>query len=173
MLDAVQPHADAIEISLSCPNERYDEHDFLYPETFKRLMGALNGRKRVPFFLKIRNHNSREERDNRFQLIELAVEFGLDAVMLPGSRIEPEPKLSLGRGNLGGRDVYPGTIQNIRDVRAITGERTQIKALGGIFTAEDAYHARSPRERPRSSCSRASSTRDGRSQRASTAGSCD
>jgi dihydroorotate dehydrogenase len=141
VLEAVQPHADAIEISLSCPNEKYDEHDFLYPETFKRLMGALNDRKRVPFFLKIRNHNSAEERENRFRLIELAVEFGLDAVMLPGARIAAEPRLSLGRGNLGGRDAFPSTLENIRDVHAITRGRTQIKALGGIFSAEDAYDA--------------------------------
>jgi len=141
VLRAVQPLAEAIEISLSCPNERYDEDDFLYPDTFKRLMDALNRYKERPFFLKIRNYNNEVEKDNRLRLVVLALEYGIDAVMLPGSHIVAEPRLSLGRGNLGGRAVFGKTIQNIHDVREVTGGRVPIKALGGIFSAEDAYEA--------------------------------
>jgi dihydroorotate dehydrogenase len=141
VLDAVQPFADAIEISLSCPNERYDEFDFLYPDTFRRLMEALNGRKQRPFMLKIRNYNDEREKENRLRLVELAVGLGIDVVMLPGSHIAAEPRLSLGRGNLGGRAVFERTLQNIRDVRAVAGPNVQIKALGGIFDAEDAWRA--------------------------------
>jgi dihydroorotate dehydrogenase (fumarate)/dihydroorotate dehydrogenase len=141
VLSAVQPFADAIEISLSCPNERYDEDDFLYPDTFQRLMDALNRHKQRPFQLKIRNYNDERERENRLRLVELAIQHGIDAVMLPGSHIVPEPRLSLGRGNLGGRAVFERTLQNIRDVRSVTGPTTAIKALGGIFSAEDAYRA--------------------------------
>jgi dihydroorotate dehydrogenase len=140
-LDAVQPFADAIEISLSCPNEHYDEFDFLYPDTFQRMIDALNARKRRPFFVKIRNHNSPEERENRLSLVERCIESGIDGVMLPGSHIVAEPRLSLGRGNLGGRAVFPRTIENIRDVHAVTRGRIAIKALGGIFTPEDAFTA--------------------------------
>jgi dihydroorotate dehydrogenase len=141
VLDAVQPYADAIEISLSCPNERYDEDDFLYPDTFRRLMVSLNRQKRRPFMLKIRKFNDEREKENRLRLVELAVEYGIDVVMLPGSHIVAEPRLSLGRGNLGGRAVFARTLQNIRDVRAVAGPTVQIKALGGIFDAEDAWRA--------------------------------
>jgi dihydroorotate dehydrogenase len=141
VLAAVQPFADAIEISLSCPNERYDEDDFLYPDTFERLMDALNGAKRRPFLLKIRNYNDEREKENRLRLVELALAHGIDGVMLPGSHIVAEPRLSLGRGNLGGRAVFERTLQNIRDVRAVAGSTVPIKALGGIFDAEDAYRA--------------------------------
>jgi dihydroorotate dehydrogenase len=141
VLTAVQPFADAIEISLSCPNERYDEDDFLYPDTFERLMDALNRIKNRPFFLKIRNYNNDQERENRLRLVELALSHGLDAIMLPGSHIVPEPRLSLGRGNLGGRAVFERTLQNIREVRSVAGPSVPIKALGGIFTADDAYRA--------------------------------
>lgn len=141
VLQAVQPYADSIEISLSCPNERYDEFDFLYPDTFERLMDALNAHKQRPFHLKIRNYNNEQERENRLRLIELALAHSIDVVMLPGSHIVAEPRLSLGRGNLSGRAVFERTLQNIRDVRAITGSRAAIKALGGIFSAEDAYRA--------------------------------
>jgi dihydroorotate dehydrogenase len=61
--------------------------------------------------------------------------------MLPGSHIVPEPRLSLGRGNLGGRAVFERTLRNIRDIRSITGPSVPIKALGGIFTADDAFQA--------------------------------
>jgi dihydroorotate dehydrogenase (fumarate)/dihydroorotate dehydrogenase len=141
VLTAVQPFADAIEISLSCPNERYDEDDFLYPTTFERLMDALNRLKKRPFLLKIRNYNDERERENRLHLVELALEHGIDAVMLPGSHIVQEPRLSLGRGNLGGRAVFERTLRNIHDVRSISGPSVPIKALGGIFTADDAFRA--------------------------------
>src|SRR5262249_1096955 len=85
VLEAVQPYADAIEISLSCPNERYDEDDFLHPDTFLRLMTALNERKRVPFQVKIRNFNSPTERENRLALVERCISLGVDVISLPGS----------------------------------------------------------------------------------------
>jgi dihydroorotate dehydrogenase len=140
-LDAVQPYADAIEISLSCPNERYDEFDFLYPDTFQRLIDALNSRKRVPFMVKIRNFNSPAERDNRLALVERCIAAGVDAVLLPGSHITPEPRLSLGKGNLGGRIVFPKTLDNIRAVAEVSRGMIAIKALGGIAHAEDAFQA--------------------------------
>ena len=140
-LERVQPVADAIEISLSCPNERYDSLDFLDPEIFRPLLEELNRRKTRPFFVKIRNYNSPAERENRFRLIDLCLELGVDGITLPGSRIEVEPRLSNGRGNLSGRAVLAGTIQNVRDVYAATGGRVPIKALGGIFTGQDAFDA--------------------------------
>lgn len=140
-LETVQPHADAVEISLSCPNERYDEDDFLFPATFERLMTALNARKRVPFMVKIRNFNSPAERENRLALVEQCVAAGVEVISLPGSHIAIEPRLSLGRGNLGGRLVFSRTLDNIRAVQEVTRGRAAIKALGGIARPEDAFRA--------------------------------
>jgi dihydroorotate dehydrogenase (fumarate)/dihydroorotate dehydrogenase len=142
-LEAVQPHVDVIEISLSCPNEAEDhlEQNFLHPPTFTRLIETFNARKRKPFFVKIRSPHNERELENRLELVELCVKLGLDGVQLPGSQVRPEPKLSLGRGAMGGRPVRPYTMEYLHDVYAITGNRLAVKALGGIFTAEDAWEA--------------------------------
>jgi dihydroorotate dehydrogenase len=141
-LDAVEPQSDGIEISLSCPNETYDETvDFLAPKRFISLVEHLNERRRTPLFVKIRNYNSDEEKDNRFELIHLCLQLGVDGVTLPGSHIVPEPRLAQGRGNLSGKAVFGKTLQNVQDVYQATGGRLAIKALGGVFTARDAFEA--------------------------------
>jgi dihydroorotate dehydrogenase len=142
-LELVQPHVDVIEISLSCPNEAEDhlEQNFLHPPTFSRLIETLSERKRRPFFVKIRSPHNERELQNRLELVELCVKLGLDGVQLPGSQVRPEPRLSLGKGAMGGRPVRPYTMEYLRDVYAITGNRLAVKALGGIFTAEDAWDA--------------------------------
>jgi dihydroorotate dehydrogenase len=140
-LGQVQPWADGVEISLSCPNERYESLDFLDPGLFRDLIDRLNERRQRPFFVKIRNYNNEKERDNRFRLIELCLDLGVDGVTLPGAHIAPEPGLSLGRGNLSGRAVFGRTLQNVTDVYGATRGRLAIKALGGVFTAQDAFDA--------------------------------
>jgi dihydroorotate dehydrogenase len=140
-LGYVQPWADGVEISLSCPNERYESLDFLEPDLFRHLIDRLNERKKRPFFVKIRNYNDERERDNRFRLIESCLDLGIDGVTLPGAHIASEPRLSLGRGNLSGRAVFGRTLQNVGDVYDATRGRIAIKALGGVFTAQDAFDA--------------------------------
>ena len=142
-LETVQPYVDVIEISLSCPNEAEDhlEQNFLHPPTFSRLIEALGARKQKPFFVKIRSPHNERELQNRLELVARCVELGLDGVQLPGSQVRPEPRLSLGRGAMGGRPVRPYTMEYLRDVYAITGDRLAVKALGGIFTAQDAWAA--------------------------------
>lgn len=141
-LELVQPQSDGIELSLSCPNEQYDDEvDFLDPDRFSHLIERLNERRRVPIFVKIRNYNTDVERENRFRLVDLCLQLGVDGVTLPGSHIVAEPRLSQGRGNLSGKAVYDRTLQNVRDVYDITGGRIAIKALGGVFTAQDAFDA--------------------------------
>jgi dihydroorotate dehydrogenase len=91
--------------------------------------------------VKIRNFNSPEERENRLRLVELCIDAGVDAVLLPGSHIVAEPRLSLGRGNLGGRRVLPKTLDNVRADAEVARGRIGIKALGGISRGEDAFEA--------------------------------
>jgi dihydroorotate dehydrogenase len=142
-LETVQPYVDVIEISLSCPNEDEDHLDqnFLHPPTFIRLIEALGARKQKPFFVKIRSPHNERDRENRLELVDLCVKLGLDGVQLPGSQVRPEPRISLGRGAMGGRPVRPYTMEYLRDVYAITGNKLAVKALGGIFTAQDAWDA--------------------------------
>jgi dihydroorotate dehydrogenase (fumarate)/dihydroorotate dehydrogenase len=141
-LEALQAGADGIELSLSCPNETYDETvDFLAPAKFTGLIERLNERRRIPLFVKIRNYNNSEERDNRFELIELCLKLGVDGVTLPGSHIVDEPRLAARRGNLSGKAVFPKTVDNVRDVYKMSGGRIAIKALGGVFTGKDAFDA--------------------------------
>lgn len=143
-LNAVQPFANAIEFSLSCPNEVYPDPDknFLVPETFNRYLDELNKRKKVPFFVKIRKYNNEAERVDRLRLVEICLEHGIDAIHMPGTQLKQEPRLSIGSGSMGGRPVFQETtLPNVRELYAITSDKVALVALGGVFTAEDAYAA--------------------------------
>ncbi len=139
ILQLVQDRADAVELLLLCPNERYDEWNFLEPDVFDELMIAVNEIKRKPLFVKVRNFTDEDERKARQRLIELSVEHRVDGLLVPGSRTRDEPRLALGRGNLSGRAVYGETLANVEWVRGIVGDDVAIKALGGVFTGRDAY----------------------------------
>jgi dihydroorotate dehydrogenase len=140
-LDAVQSWADAIEVPLHCPNERYDEMNFLDPTVLTDLLTALGERKNRPFCVKIRNFHDESERANRLRLVEICLEHGVEAITLPGSMTVAEPRLSLGKGNLSGRAVFDGTLRNLTELRRVTEGRVSLKALGGVFTAHDAFRA--------------------------------
>ena len=140
-LEPVQPHADAVEILLLCPNEHYEETNFLEERPLRALLAELNARKQRPFFVKIRNYQGAEERRRRLRLVEVCVESGVDGITLPGSRTVSHPQLSRGAGNLTGRAVLEDTIRNVRELYQVTEGRVAIKALGGISTGSDAFRA--------------------------------
>ena len=52
-----------------------------------------------------------------------------------------EKRLSIGRGTITGRPTFRQMLNVVGDIYQLTKGERQIKAAGGIFTAEDAFEA--------------------------------
>ena len=139
--EAVEPHVDAVEIGIQCPNNQDDQGDFHEAVNFERLLAEVMQRRRKPVFVKILSYQDEAQRQNRLELAERAVRSGVDGITIPGSWRQQEPRLSIGYGHSSGRMLFRKTIETVRDLHSITRGRIAIKANGGIFTGEDAYEA--------------------------------
>ena len=134
----VEPHVDAVELSLRCPNVYDKEMSFVEPPNLVRLLVRINGHRRKPLFVKIPSYHTERERENRLQLIDACSRNRVDALTLPGTRKIPEKRASMGFVNLTGRPVFQDTMRIVHDIYLATGGRIPIKASGGVFTSEDA-----------------------------------
>lgn len=134
---AVEPHVDAVEIGLVCPNttetERLEEL-----RLFTALAEGLAARKRKPVFVKLPPHHTEAAREQVGRLVEVCLRTGLEGVSLSGTRPIEEPRLSVGRGSLAGRETFPDALRIVRDVAELSGGRLAIKASGGVFSGQDA-----------------------------------
>ena len=139
--EALQPLADAIEVNLRCPNARDDEGDFLRPRMYERLLTELIQRKQKPLFIKLQTASSRQEEEERLDLVQRGVYYGIDGYTIPGTWSVKDDRLSIGRGNLTGRAVFEKTLETVRALWDATDGKVAIKARGGIFSGEDAFRA--------------------------------
>lgn len=140
-MEALQPLGDALEITLFCPNRPDDAGDFLNPRFAETLFVEIAKRKKKPLFVKIPGYVSEDDRQNRLDLIDRILKYPVDGITItPESRVK-ENRLSVGYGTLTGRPLFQQTLKVIRDVYELTRDQCDIKATGGVFTAEDAFEA--------------------------------
>jgi len=135
---ALAPYADAVELALRCPN-RSDHLSIYPPDDLARLLGEI--RRRWPgtaTFVKLPPYFDDTERDNRMELVELAIGLGLAGVVIPGNWSIPEPRLSRGQASLSGRVTFERNLMIVRDVASVARGRIAIKASGGVSTGEEA-----------------------------------
>lgn len=137
--EQLQPWADAIEINLRCPNARDDDGDFLRPRMFERLLEQVMKRKEKPLFVKLQTINSEQDEQDRLDLVERGLHYGVDGYTVPGTWSVAEKRLSVGKGNLSGRIVFQKTLESVRSLYEVVGNRAAIKARGGVFTGDDAF----------------------------------
>jgi dihydroorotate dehydrogenase len=133
-LFAVEPHVDAIEISLMCPNmpragERFDDVGLLRDI----LARTQNRRKRT--IVRVPNDTARSE--HLAELIECCIEGGID-IKVAGGRPVSEPRLGMKQGTLHGRAVFDTALENVTRAAKLARGRIPIKANGGIRSGEDA-----------------------------------
>jgi dihydroorotate dehydrogenase len=139
--DTLQPLADAMEVTLFCPNRPADAGDFLQPEVADPFLAEIVRRKEKPLFIKIPGYVREDERARRLQLVRSILKHPVDGITItPESRMQ-EKRLSMGAGTLTGRPMLPQLLGVIRDVYALTGNGCAIKGAGGISTARDAFEA--------------------------------
>jgi dihydroorotate dehydrogenase (fumarate)/dihydroorotate dehydrogenase len=135
---AVEPHVEAVELGLVCPNstetERLEE-----ARLFAQLLETLAKARTKPLFVKLPPHHTAEAREQTCTLVEICLRLGIEGLSVSGTRPIPEPRLGTGRGSLAGKAVFEDSLRIVADVATFAAGRLAIKASGGVFSGEDAY----------------------------------
>ncbi len=133
----LEPHVDAVELNVSCPNVSWgrDRDNEAHLATLLRELGS---RRVTPIFVKLPPFRTEVERQVVLALAGIAQREGANALTCSNTLPVDEPRLEAGSGGLSGRDLLDGTIANVRDVRRATEGEMPINACGGITTAADA-----------------------------------
>lgn len=135
---ALAPYADGIELALRCPNR--SDHLAIYPapqldELMDRIRRQWPGK---ALFVKLPPYTNDQEKQNRLELVERAIHFGLAGVTIQGNWTVNEPRLSRGQGSLSGRPTFDNNLATVRALAEAARGRIAIKASGGVFSGADA-----------------------------------
>ena len=144
----LEPLADAIEVNISSPNTA-GLRLFQEPAALGNLLGRIGESRKKPLFVKLppygpaaeMHSRDTEGRDRVLGLANVCVEQGVDAVTVANTWPVQDSRLAVGAGGLSGRQVFPGMVKMVADVKAEVGDRLAINACGGIFSGEDAWQA--------------------------------
>lgn len=131
---AVEPHVDAVEISLMCPNvkpgEQFDELALL-----RDVLARIDGR-RKPAIVRVPNDTAVAP-DRLAALIEQCVNAGVAGLKVGGGRPVAERRLGVGQGTLHGRAIAERALANVRRAAGLARGRIPIKGNGGVSTGAD------------------------------------
>lgn len=132
---AVEPHVDAVEIGLMCPNvkpgERFDDLGLL-----RDVLARIAGR-RKPAIVRVPNDTALEP-DRLAEMIERCIAGGIAGLKIAGGKPVPEPRLGTGQGTLHGRAIFERALANVERAATIARGRIAIKGNGGVFSGADA-----------------------------------
>jgi dihydroorotate dehydrogenase len=123
-----------------CPNVVDKEFSLLAPAAFSELASAVAKSSSRPWFVKLPSYEAYSERRRILQLSEIAAASGAAGVTISGAFVEPDARLSIGRGNVSGAPALRRTLKFVSDLYRATGG-LPIKALGGITSGADAFRA--------------------------------
>jgi dihydroorotate dehydrogenase len=128
------PHADAIELNASCPNVSWGR-DRDNEAHLAGLLDAFAVTTPLPVLVKLPPFDGEVEREVVLALAGIAAEHGAAGITCANTRPHEEPRLSVGRGGLSGRDLSATTPGMVAAVRAATG--LPVHACGGVSSPED------------------------------------
>jgi len=143
------PLADYVVVNVSSPNTP-GLRDLQSVEKLRPLLAAVRATldraspaRRVPLLVKIAPDLADADVD---AVGDLALELGLDGIIATNTTISraglatPEPEVAaLGAGGLSGRPLKARALEVLRRLRARTGDRLILIAVGGIESADDAW----------------------------------
>jgi dihydroorotate dehydrogenase len=133
-LFAVEPYVAGVEISLMCPNVPRAAETFDEVALLRQIAERIKGRMK-PAIVRVPNDTARAQR--LADLIECAIEGGLDGLKIAGGRPVDEPQLGAKRGTLHGAMVSETALDNLKRAAAIARGRIPIKANGGVRSGRD------------------------------------
>jgi len=132
---AVEPHVDAVEISLMCPNLLRPGEHFDAIGLLKDILERIAAR-RKPAIVRVPNDTARSS-DRVAEMIEHCVEAGVEGLKVAGGRPVAEPRLGVKQGTLHGRAVFDAALENVARAAGFARGRIPIKGNGGVSSAGD------------------------------------
>ena len=135
-LELLEPLVDGIELNASCPNVSWGR-DRDNEAHLRELVEAFRGRTAKPVLVKLPPFATDTEREVVLALAGVAVDAGADGLTCSNTRPVEDARLSVGRGGLSGRALWPHTPRIVAEVRAAVGDRPAIAACGGVASAAD------------------------------------
>jgi dihydroorotate dehydrogenase len=138
LVDALQAHADLIELNISSPNTRLVYEQSGSPARVRALLALARTATRKPLILKL----SPDFLDaNRRAVVPAALDAGIDALNFGNTRRVEDARLSQGAGGLSGPELFPTVLDTVRELRRTVGARVGIIATGGVDTPAKAVAA--------------------------------
>ena len=132
----LEPLADGIELNVSSPNAPWrKERDNV--EHLRRLLEALQPRRRKPLFVKMPPFRTDEERERALAMVRLIADAGMQGVTCSNTIPVEEPRVRKGSGGLSGKPLFDDTVRIVGEVHRAAPSLV-VNACGGIFTAQDA-----------------------------------
>jgi dihydroorotate dehydrogenase len=131
----VEPHADAIELSLMCPNVLAPGEVFDELRVLADVLARIEARTK-PVIVRVPNDTTQVP-DRMAELIERCIAARVDGLKIGGGRRIPEPGLGTGAATLHGRAIREAALANVEAAARIARGRISIKGNGGIRCAAD------------------------------------
>ncbi|MEO8202296.1 MAG: dihydroorotate dehydrogenase 2 [Betaproteobacteria bacterium] len=131
----VEPHVDAVEISLMCPNVLAPGEHFDELAVLADLLDRIEAR-RKPTIVRVPNDTTQVP-DRLAELIERCIAGGVAGIKIGGGRRIPESRLGTHQGTLHGGAIREAALANVEAAARIARGRISIKGNGGIRTAAD------------------------------------
>ena len=127
---AVEPYVDAVELDLTCPNVRV-EGELARMEGIVKAMKIIMAERTKPVLTKLPLRSTEESWRRALDMTRAAVEAGLDGVTAAGNLRVEDNRLSKRQVSLTGPPCLENTLEVVRELRAVAGERFTIRMSGG------------------------------------------
>ena len=131
----VEPHVDAVELSLMCPNVLAHGEVFDELRVLADVLARIETRAK-PVIVRVPNDTTQVP-DRFAELIERSIEARVDGLKVGGGRRIPEPRLGTGAATLHGGEIREAALANVEAAARVARGRIQIKGNGGIRSASD------------------------------------
>ncbi|KPK14059.1 MAG: dihydroorotate dehydrogenase (quinone) [Myxococcales bacterium SG8_38] len=143
------PHADYVAVNVSSPNtpglRDLQATDKLRPllQSVREALNEVSPARHVPLLVKIAPDLANEDVD---AVADLALEIGLDGIIATnttvrreGLRSDPADVARCGGGGLSGPPLNDRSLEVLKRLKSIVGDRMVLISVGGIETAEQAW----------------------------------
>lgn len=129
LVEALEPHADLVEVNISSPNTRLVYELSASPERVRALLRLVRSATRKPLIVKLSPDYADE---NRRAIVPAALEAGVDVLNFGNTRRVEDPRLSQRAGGLSGPALFPTVLDTIHALRRTIGSRAGLIATGGV-----------------------------------------
>ena len=133
LVTSLAPLGDLVEVNVSSPNTRLVYEWSSKPRELRDVLERLGRASPRPLIVKLSPDFAEV---NEREIIPAALEAGVRIVNYGNTRRIDEPRLSQRTGGLSGPEIFPATLENLRNTRKRFGPSLQLIATGGVDTPD-------------------------------------